>query len=229
MKTALFLCAWVVSITSIGSAQETPQYEAFVGGSYLRVHASGAELTQVLGLDSIQYQPHNMNLNLTGWDASITENVSSWFGGEFDASGYYGTLDANFLFPASQLVSPSPNFSKPAPVTTHFQTYLFGPRVVLRRTHHLVYFAHLLFGLAEVSTSLNQPAVVATNFMVLPAGPLKAGKSLALSPGFGIDWRLSERMTVRPFEIDYLMTHVYGEHQDNARVSAGVAFTFGHK
>jgi hypothetical protein len=34
---------------------------------------------------------------------------------------------------------------------------------------------------------------------------------------------------IRPFQLDYLMTHVYGERQDNARVSAGLNFTFGEK
>ena len=229
MKKALFLCACAIAMASIGSAQETPQYEAYVGGSFLRVHASGGELTQMLDLPSIQYQPRNMNLNLYGWNASLTENISGWFGGELDASGFYGTLGANFLFPASQLVSPAPNFSKSAPVITHFQTYLFGPRVILRRTNHLTYFAHLLVGLADVKTSLSEPAVVATNFVSLPAGTLKVDVGLAVSPGVGIDWQLNDRLTVRPIQIDYLMTHVYGERQDNARVSAGVAFTFGHK
>jgi hypothetical protein len=117
MKISLLVCAATLSIVKIAAAAEdAPRYELFVGGSLLRVHASGAELTQLLDLPSIKYQPHNMNFNLYGWQSSLTENVNRWFGGEFDAGGFYGSLDAVFLYPASELVSPSPNFAKRVPL-----------------------------------------------------------------------------------------------------------------
>jgi hypothetical protein len=170
-----------------------------------------------------------MNFNLYGWNASLAENVNGWLGGEFEASGFYGTVNAGFLFPASQLISPSPNFSKLVPVVTRFQTYLGGPRVTLRRSGRVAYFAHLLIGFADVNTSLNESAIVATDFSSIPAGTLKSGGGFAVSPGVGIDVRMNERLSIRPIQVDYLMSHVFGERQDNARVSAGLNFTLGHK
>jgi hypothetical protein len=40
---------------------------------------------------------------------------------------------------------------------------------------------------------------------------------------------MNERLSIRPIQVDYLMSHVFGERQDNARVSAGLNFTLGHK
>jgi hypothetical protein len=227
MKTSLIVCVIALSTAAIGAAQEIPRYEAFVGGSFLRVHAGGGELTDLVGTPAIELQPHNMNFNLYGWDASITENANHWIGGEFDASGFYGTLNASFLFPASQALSPTPNFSKPAPVITRYQTFLFGPRISMHRAGRVNYFAHLLIGFADVHTSVNVPVIVANDLTQIASGTLKAGEGLAVSPGLGIDVRLSERMTIRPIQLDYLMTRIFGERQDNARVSAGLNFTFG--
>jgi opacity protein-like surface antigen len=229
MKRLLLLCAVALSITSLGIAQDTPQYELFAGASYLRVHAGGTELTQLLGVPSIQYQPHNMNLNLYGWEGTLIENVNHWLGGEIDAGGFYGSPGASFLYPASELVSPSPNFGKVVPIVTRNQTVLFGPRFSLRTQGRLVFFAHLPVGVAHVNTSLSESAIVASDFGNLPVGSLKASTGLAISPGVGIDVRMNARLMIRPIQLDYLMTHVFGARQDNVRVSAGLNFTFGEK
>lgn len=228
MKRLLLVCAAALSITSAAAAQETPQYELFVGGSYLRVHASGAEVTQLTGVSAIQYQPHNINLNQLGWDTTLIENVNHWLGGEVDVSGYYGSPAASFIYPASQLVSPSPNFSKTVPVATRYLNVMFGPRFSLRRGR-VVYFAHLPVGIAHVNTSLSESAIVGSNFTNLAAGTLLAGTGVAASPGVGMDVRISRNVMVRPFQLDYLVTHVFGARQDNARFSAGLNFTFGEK
>ena len=229
MKQTLLVCAAMFAITSFAFAQDAPQYELFVGGSYLHAHASGGELDQLVDVPAIQFQQHNINLNLLGWDSSITENVNSWFGAEFDASGFYGTPAAGFLYPSSQLVSPNPNFSKGVPVTTRVQTFMFGPHLSMRGGGRVSFFAHLPVGVAYVNTSLSESAVVGTNFSVLPVGTLKSSTGLALSPGVGMDLRMNGRVTIRPFQLDYLMTHVFGQRQDNVRVSAGVNLTFGEK
>jgi hypothetical protein len=229
MKIPLLVCAATLSLVSIGAAQETPQYEVFVGGSYLRVHASGAELTQLLNLPAISYQPHNINLNLYGWDGSLTENKNRWIGGEFDVSGFYGSPNSSFLYPASELVSPSPNFAKQVPIITRYQTYMVGPRFTWRKGGRVVFFAHLPIGVAYANASLSQSAVIAPDFETLPSGTIKGSTGLALSPGVGIDVRLNPRVTFRPVQMDYLITHVFGERQDNVRFAAGLDFTFGEK
>lgn len=228
MKRSLLVCLAALMSAALGAAQDTPKYELFVGGSYLRVHATGTELTQLIGVSSVQYQPHNMNFNEYGWSTTLVENVNHWLGGEITANGFYGTQSANFLYPASQLVSPSPNFSKTVPVLTRYQTALFGPRFTMRRGR-AVFFAHVPVGFAYINTSLSEAAVVASNFANLATGTLKSGTGVAASPGVGIEVRLNSRVMLRPIQVDYLMTHVFGARQDNGVVSAGVNFTFGEK
>jgi hypothetical protein len=229
MKVSLLVCAATLATAHLATAQYTPHYELFAGGSYLRVHASGTEANQLTGLPAIEVQPHNQNFNLYGWDTSLTENVNSWFGCELDFGGFYGSPAANFLYPASELVSPTPNFAKRVPIVTRYQTYMFGPRFAYRRYGAVVLFAHVLVGVANASTSLNESAVVASDFSVLPQGSLKSSTGVAASPGVGIDLRLNDKLTIRPFQLDYLLTRLYGARQDNAQVSAGLVFTFGEK
>lgn len=229
MKRLLLICVATVSLRYIATAQDTPHYEVFAGGSYLRVHASGAELTQLLDEPALQLQPHNQNFNLYGWDGSVTENVNRWFGAELDASGFYGSPAANFLYPSSQLVTASPNFSQKVPVVSREQTFMFGPKLSWRRNRKVVFFAHLPVGVGYANTSLSEAAVVASNFSVLPVGTLKSSTGLALAPGVGIDVKVNNRVMVRALQLDYLMTHYFGERQDNARVSAGLNLTFGEK
>jgi hypothetical protein len=230
MSKALLLCVAVFSVSSIASAQETPHYEFFVGGSATFVHANGSELTQLLNLPAIQYQPHSINLELVGWEATVVENVNKWLGGEVDASGFYGSPIAGFLYPSSELVSPSPNFSKTVPIILRIQNFLFGPRVTWRRAgSKFVFFAHLPLGVAYSNASLSSAAVIASNFKVLPAGTIKSSMGPAISPGVGLDIRFSHALMIRPIQVDYLITHVFGQRQDNARVSAGLNFVFGEK
>jgi len=217
-----------VLMASASFAQDTPHYEIFVGGSYLRLHAGGGELSQLLGLSPVQYEPHNINLNLYGWEGALIENVNHWLGGEVDASGFYGTPNAGFLYPASELVSTSPNFSRPVPVITRDQTVMFGPRFSLRKGG-MVFFAHVPGGIANVNTGLNEEAVIASNFKQLSTGTIKSSTGFALSPGVGIDVRVNSLVSIRIIQVDYLMTHVFAERQDNFRISAGVNFTLGEK
>jgi hypothetical protein len=229
MNKLLSLCAAAFSIAAIASAQETPHYEFFAGGSFLFVHSAGSELTQLLDMSSDKYQPHNMNFQLYGWEGTVVENVNSWLGGEIDVGGFYNSPDASFLFPASELASPSPNFSKTVPVILRNQSLLFGPRFTWRQRGPVVLFVHLPFGVAFTNESLSEAAVVASNFEVLPIGTIKSSRGLAFAPGVGIDVRLNRKLMFRPIQVDYMITHLYGERQDNVRVSAGINLTFGEK
>jgi hypothetical protein len=219
----------MLSVAGLARAQETPHYEFFVGGSYVFEHGNGTELTKLFNLTSVQYQPHNLNFQQYGWEATLVENVNHWLGGEMDFGGLYGTPSAGFLYPASELVTPNPDFNKKVPIILRQQTVMFGPRLTWRRPGPLVFFAHMPIGIAYANASLSQSAVVATDFQVLPVGTIKSDSGLAISPGVGVDLRLNGRMMVRVIQMDYLMTHVFATRQDNVRVSAGLNLTFGEK
>jgi hypothetical protein len=229
MIKQLSLCAAMLAVAGLAYAQETPHYEFFVGGSYVFEHGNGSELTKLFNFSGVQFQQHNLNFQQLGWEATLVENANRWLGGEFDFGGFYGTPSAGFLYPASELVSPNPDFSKKVPIILRQQSILFGPRLTWRRPGPLVLFAHMPIGIAYANASLSQSAVVATNFQVLPVGTIKSDSGLAISPGIGADLRLNGRMMVRVIQVDYLMTHVFATRQDNVRVSAGLNLTFGQK
>lgn len=229
MKRLLPLCLAALFMASLASAQYTPHYEFFVGGSDLFMHGNGSEVADMLGISQVQLQPHNINLDMPGWNVSFGENANQIWGLEMNAAGYYRSPAVNFLFPATQLVSPTPDFNMHVPLATQYQAYLMGPKFTLRRTARMTIFAHVPVGVALINTRLNESAVVASDFHVLPAGKVNSDSSFAMSPGFGVDFRLSPKVMFRPVQIDYLMSHLFGSRQDSFRYSAGVNLTFGEK
>ncbi len=75
------------------------------------------------------------------------------------------------------------------------QTYLFGPRLNLRRFDHFVPFAEVLFGAAHASSQMTGAS---------------AQGSFAMAAGGGVDVVLIRYLTWRFFEADYLMTNFSG-------------------
>jgi opacity protein-like surface antigen len=96
-------------------------------------------------------------------------------------------------------------------------TYLFGPRVSYRHFGRITPFGEVLFGAAHASASA--------------FGTTNSENSFAMSAGGGVDYRLSHRLAIRPFQVDYLMTRfgvktVGTQTQNNLRVSTGFVFRF---
>ena len=64
--------------------------------------------------------------------------------------------------------------------------------------------------------------------------PLGASNAFLLTAGAGADWRLSQTITIRLVEADYLHSQFLnasssGNRQESLRLSTGVVFTFGHE
>jgi hypothetical protein len=68
-----------------------------------------------------QYTHLQPNLNLNGWNASVTGNFNSWFGVKLDFSGAYKSGGK-------------------------MQTYMVGPVFSIRKTQRITPFAHALAG-----------------------------------------------------------------------------------
>lgn len=97
-------------------------------------------------------------------------------------------------------------------------TYLFGPRVSLHRDSRITPFGEVLFGAAHIGGH-NGLAFSSSN------------NSFALTVGGGVDFKVSHRFSVRPVQVDYLLTRfnelgLGAENQNNLRVSTGVVFHF---
>jgi hypothetical protein len=95
-------------------------------------------------------------------------------------------------------------------------TYMFGPRFNWRHSR-LTPYAQFLFGGAYVwsGPSYNQTQ-----------------NAFATAAGGGLDYRLTERIAIKPIQVEYVMTQIdsasgFGSHQNDIRYSAGVVLRLG--
>jgi hypothetical protein len=188
MRRSLLLSAMLVLLPMPLLAQEYPRAEAFGGYSYFRANPEG--------------------FNLNGWNASISGNVSPWFGIVGDFSGHYGSPSVfGFTVPFVNLSS---------------YTFMAGPRI-MARSGAVTPFAQFLIGGSRASTS--------------SFGVTLSDDALAAAVGGGVDIRVNNWMAVRAVQADYIMTRfnsledrIFGANgrQNNLRISAGIVFRFGN-
>jgi hypothetical protein len=96
-------------------------------------------------------------------------------------------------------------------------TYLFGPRVTLHHIGRVNPFAEALFGTAHGNANLFQT--------------VNSHNAFATALGGGFDYRINHRFSLRPVELDYLLTRfpealTGRDTQNNLRVSTGIVFRF---
>jgi hypothetical protein len=146
------------------------------------------------------------SFNMYGGEASLAYNANRWLSGVVDFAGYR----------TSQLTA-----LQPKGFNGNMYTYLFGPRISYRNSTRVTPFAQTLFGVAH---ALN--------------GTYLNGKQtdFAMTVGGGLDLRLSRRISLRPVQADYLLTHfnefetfqlnTSNSWQKNVRLATGVVFHF---
>ncbi len=100
-------------------------------------------------------------------------------------------------------------------------TYMFGPQFKYRSEARLSPFGHFLVGAAhcndgyEVGTPLDSSII------------LPATTEWAFGFGGGADLRLTDMISARVGQIDYIRTHFANYHQNNMRLTMGVVIHFG--
>lgn len=99
------------------------------------------------------------------------------------------------------------------PVALNMYTYMFGPKVALRRGR-LTPFAQALFGAAHGAVSASG------------AGSA-SGNDFAMALGGGLDARVTRHVAIRLIQAEFLNIRESGSHVNSARISAGVVFRFG--
>ena len=185
MKKLVFVAVLVLFLPLIAGAQEAyPKAEVFGGYSYFRLD------------DPVSL----IDLNLHGWNASVSGNVNNWLGIVGDFSGHYGGPEA---------------FGIGVPfldVNTH--SFMVGPRLSYR-SERVTPFAHFLIGATRGSTGL--------------FGVSFSRNALSGAIGGGLDLRVSRNFAVRVIQADYLMTRFFDERQNNMRLSAGIVFLLGNR
>lgn len=103
--------------------------------------------------------------------------------------------------------------------------YLFGPRFNWRHSR-LNPYAQFLFGGAYAWSG--------------PSDNSNTQNAFATAAGGGLDYRLTNRIAIKPIQVEYVMTQFdsarlggstrsFGSHQNDVRYSAGVVFRFGER
>jgi len=143
------------------------------------------------------------SITAPGGSGTFVYNFNSVFSAVADLGGYHNPTDTNYN-----------------PTTF---TYLFGPRLTIRKSRAMPY-VQALFGGARQTTSFVDPI----------AGPLAAQNGFAAAFGGGMDVRVKDHILVKPFQVEYLMTRLTNpwstaSMQNGIRCTAGVVFTFGSK
>jgi hypothetical protein len=107
------------------------------------------------------------------------------------------------------------HFGTEAGMKVNTETLTYGPVFSYRKHPSVVPFAHVLLGAVRGSSDyldISKPAV-----------------HFALAAGGGIDVKLTDRVSLRLIQADYLMTRFSLTRQDNVRLSAGIVLRFGRK
>jgi len=103
---------------------------------------------------------------------------------------------------------------QPSGTSAHLVNYLFGPKLTYRSHGRVAPFAQVLFGGEHIGLSASGLGS-------------SSDSSLAMTFGGGADYELTNHVSLRVIQAEYLYTKFGGTHQNNARISAGVVYRWG--
>jgi outer membrane protein OmpA-like peptidoglycan-associated protein len=152
------------------------------------------------------------NFNELGATGSFAYNANKWLGIVGEIGGY--RFDRQVF-----VLDPTTNTESLATISGNMQTYLFGPRLNLRRFDHFVPFGEVLFGAAHGSSQVTGD---------------KSQGTFALAVGGGVDVVLTKYLAWRFVQADYLMTNFSGSllsassRQNNFRVGTGLVLRWAY-
>jgi opacity protein-like surface antigen len=164
---------------------DASMFEAYGGYDYVRYNAT----------PNISGVPPSESVSGNGGSAQLDYNVTNWLGLVADFSGYA--------------------VARQGLGTTHQVSYLFGPRVSLRRGRFTP-FAQVLLGRVWAEDGVTFGSVTA----------------FGMTAGGGVDVSVSRHIAIRPVQAEYFLTTFpdgNNNRQNNFRFSAGIIFRFGGK
>lgn len=148
--------------------------------------------------------------NLHGFDTAVTFNLNHWAGFTSEVNGQY----------ARESVSVG---GVNASAKTNMYNVLFGPTVSHRTSGRAVPFARALFGISRISAG-GSGSAFGQSFSLSGSD---TGLGVAL--GGGVDFAVTDTVSIRPVQIDYVLTRVGGGHVNSFRYAAGLVFRVGQK
>jgi opacity protein-like surface antigen len=206
MARALSLSLLFLVLASTMNAQETPQYQVFVGPSYAR-----EDLTDIKFINGI------------GWHASLDGTANNWLSAVFDFSGYYSSPKINVGLPA------------PIPINSSTYLYLFGPRFTYRKWERLTPFAEGLVGVSNFRFTASSVGLTNAVSSTAFAAAFGGGADYTVKSWLAIRLIEADYVVTRSREIIVNPTTgevgFSGQRrtQNNGRASVGLVFRFGNR
>ena len=222
MRRFYLLIGGALLFTVMAAATEIPKYEAYLGFQYVRAN----QFNQNLGLGQTIG-----GYDMYGGDGQFIYNFNHWISGVVDG----GAVN-------------KPNVGIVNVQNTTAFVYA-GPRFYYRKHHAWQPFGQVLFGAAfrRLSTGVtaltgpNTPDFPIAHLTNLFPGPLtvvdarltESDNAFSMKVGGGLDYRMGKHFSLRPVEVDYVLTRFPSltqgnrQNQHSIAASAGVIFTFG--
>ena len=214
LKCAIALASLLLSVTAASAQQETPRFEVFGEYSYLRFNPT---------------IPHFQNRSFNGGGGGVQFNITSYLGIKAELMGYGSTTWSATL--ASPVVTPhgtipAGNFSTQG----NMFTYMFGPviKVPFSRWHP---FAELLFGGSNSNGYAHLTKAIDDAGGTVTGSTSGTQHPFTMALGGGLDVHLSQHFSLRPVELDYVLTRYTNpftstNNQNSFRYSAGIVYRF---
>jgi len=190
---------------AVAQSNDRSRFEFFAGYSVMRINYK-AELPNPPTPIIVAFAGKQ---TLNGFNASATINLTKGFGLTGDFSGHFKTTSI-----------PDPLGGN---ISTHVRVFnlLGGPQYRFGGDSRVTPFVRALAGVANTRSRLEVPSLNSTDRL--------SSTDFALALGGGVDVRVSERVALRVFQVDYNPIFLSSENQlgfGNARAD-NVRFSFG--
>jgi opacity protein-like surface antigen len=133
----------------------------------------------------------------------------------FNLNGFHVSVRENLYSWFGGDLDFSTNYGTEAGFKVNTQSIMYGPVFAYRKHPKVTPFGHVLLGAVRGSDGFE--------------GISKAATKFGIAPGGGIDVKVSDMLSLRLIEADYISTRFLSTRQDNVRISAGLVLTFGKK
>ncbi|HEV2884322.1 MAG TPA: outer membrane beta-barrel protein [Pyrinomonadaceae bacterium] len=207
MRKLLLLIAIVVVCAPAGFAQDYSNWEFFIGYAHERA---------INGGDRLDARGLAINPNGTTSTVDFTNKRVPHHGvtGEVVANVHRNVgLVTNFsaTFANTEFVDRFSGRTFDARLSRY--TLLFGPRYNFRNSSAAIPYVHALFGLARYKADFKDDDFTC---------PDTNETAFAMALGAGLDIKASDRIDIRPIQVDYLPVFFDNRREDGVRFSAGV-------
>jgi len=218
LRTALIFAVDVMLCGLSAWSQEHPKWEVPIDYSY--VHYQAIDFESRNGA----YQ-FGRNYNLNGGGGGVVYNFSHLIGLKAEFQGYASSTRTIIVPPGNPFLPAG----GAASVSGNLFTYMFGPEIAISRGKGRA-FAEGLVGGAHSNVYKN--AVNALTLTGVSGAP--SNNAFAAAAGIGFDFKVNQRFTIRPFQMDYLYTNFTDNlkltaNQNSWRYLGGVVLNFGGK